>query len=503
MTVIDDPSFVESLENHEIRSVAYRAKFCQRVLTPDAVSSDAITFCGLFDAKHRWAADFMREYGREELINLQMNFDMKMLELDAQDRIMVIQLTSQRYVGMVDDAVERIAIALHGKQIDSQRSRVAAREYAMTQDRRRVETMQRVVANALARSAARIKELDAQIATLLVDGEMVQAEILQKELEVDRAKLAYLQAMQRGLQVQQDIADIGLQRAKTESEVAKIASDVVQWDVRLAENASEIKELLAQKMSLETRLSQVSVRELEAKADTEESIYRKADIATKMIELQSQIDTINAQVASVAARTEATHARAMATSAHKAEVGVQIAQTNAEVMGIEADIIRADVDIARTRLSEADALVSEAEAQIENKKATDYWPQKAAASLERAAAYDTLSGSYASLVPLQEQIGTEMIALQTQRYDLQVQDIGREDDLYALEANAQMATDRIRIAAAKNEADAEIEVSREEGRVWGFRKASIILSHNGAIEAARILSGAEITNNLTHTIGGA
>ena len=492
----------ESIDAYEVRAVSYGTKFCPRVYTPSDVRDDAVTFCGLFDSKHKWGASYLSDLGREDLVNLHLNFDTQMLQLEAEDRVMIIQLTAQRYVGDTDDAIERIAIDLHGKRVDSQRSRLAAREYAITQDRRRVETAQHVLANALAQSEARIKTLDAQISTLLVDGAMIDAEILQKELDVERSKLDYLNAIQRGLQVQQDIADVGLQRARTESEIAKISADVVQWDVRTAENAADIKELLSQKKSLETQLAQVAVHELDARADTAQSAYRKAEVATQMIELQSQIDKVNAQVASTYARTEATYARTMATSAQKAEVDVQIAQTESDVKGIEADIIRADVDIARTRLSEADAVVSEAEAQIEQKKSTQYWPQKALASAERAAAYNELSASYASLVPLIEETAANMANLQTQRYNLQVQDIQNEDAIYKLDADARIAIDGIRSAAAKQEADAELEVGEAEIRVWDYRRASFVMSNRGAVEAARILATADVVNNLTHVIAG-
>lgn len=496
-TVISD-----ALSAHDTRATTYKVKFCPRVGTPDDVLDDAVLFCGLYDSRHRWGTEYMREIADEEFINMQLQFDTQMLQLDSQERVMVLELTSQRYTQSINDAIERISIATRGKQIDSERHRAAAREYAMAQDRRRVVTMQKVVDNALARASARIQTLTAEIQTLLVEGAMIEAEILQKNLEVERSKLAYLQAVQRGLQVQQDIADIGLRRARTEADIAKIESDVIQWDVRTAETASEIKELLARKKALEIQLAQVAVHELDAQADSAQMVYRKADIATQMIELQSQIDKINAQVATVAAHTEATYARTVGVSAQKAEVDVQIAQTQAEVQSLEADIIRADVDIARTRLSEADAVVSEAEAQIEERKSTQYWPQKAAASIERAAMYNQLSAEYASLIPLTQELSAQMVNLQAERYNLQVQEIKAGDKLYGIEVDARISENAIRANAAHSEAEAELEVGAAELRIWDSRRSSFIMANRGAIEAARILATANITNSLTHSIVG-
>jgi hypothetical protein len=149
-----------------------------------------MTFYGLFDSRHKWAADYMLDVEDDELRYLQMSFDLRMLELDRDEQLLVIDTVSRRYVAQIDDAIERLGLEAKAKDVENSKARVAAREYAMEQDWDRVDTMRKVVENAIARTSVRITELQAEIQglgadvlTAGVEKELVEADVLQKELE--------------------------------------------------------------------------------------------------------------------------------------------------------------------------------------------------------------------------------------------------------------------------------------------------------------------------------
>lgn len=496
--------------NYLSRASSYLAPFSPRVFEGAAERDAIFSFHGLYDSRHLWGHGYLISFADFELEMLVAAFDMQMAKLDAEERTFVLDHSARVYVGYVDDFIQGLAVESRRKEVEASGERLAARTHAVEADRARILSAQKSLENSIARTDVRIARLEAEAERVRSDAivagiekELVEADVLGKELEAARAELELQRSQLRALQIQQDIVEIGLEVSKTHVRVAELGADKVQWEVRIAENRATIAELSAEITKLQTAHAQVEAREVNLNAEQVEQEFGESEVATRVTELRAERDRLTSEISMIEARTKATEARTLTTSIQEQHVDVDVAQIAADTEQIKARTARADVDIARAAITETELEIAEVEKDIVQHKAEHYWPARTEAAVAKAASYSELSERYGDLESAEESLQSDLMAILEARLSSQRKSIEHDYRLYEIQADGEIALNEVYRKDAKNNANAEISAAREDVRMVDAQKFSSKMSAEGAIKAAKLMGKAVITSNLTHSISGA
>ena len=312
-----------SFDRYSSRAATFTSLVSSPIPTPSGVLSFVSGLRSLFDSRHLWGSSYFRAYSDDELVLLSRRFDMSMAQLDIESQAFVLDYAARRYVVSVDDEIARLEVDRLGREQLVASERYEARAFAIEEDKARIATMRQAVDNAIARTTLRIAELQAEAESVHadtisfgIDKEMVEADILGKELEAARAQLELQRSVMRVLEVKQEVAEVGLEISKTHVRVAELGADKVQWEVRIAENEASIKEFQAQKKSLENQ---------------------SAEIASGLTQLAAQKLEIEHEQAMVAVRVAQAGADKAQWEARTAEDAAAVIETNAQKVSIVAE----------------------------------------------------------------------------------------------------------------------------------------------------------------------
>ena len=492
------------------RASSYLAPFSPRVFEGAAERDAIFSFHGLYGSRHLWGHDYLISLADFEIAMLVAAFDMQMAKLDAEERAFVLDHSARVYSGYIDDLIQSLAVEARRKEVDASGERVKARAHAIETDRARILSAQKSLENAISRTDVRIARLEAEIERVKsdtivtgIEKELVEADVLGKELEAARAELELQRSQLRALQIQQDIVEIGLEVSKTHVRVAELGADKVQWQVRIAENQATIAELSAEITKLQTAHAQVEAREVNLHAEQVEQQFGESEVATRVTELQAERDRLISEISMIEARTKAIESRTLTTSVQEQQVGVEVAQIAADTEQIKASTARADVEIARAAITQTELSIAEVEKDIVQHKAEHYWPARTTAAVAKAKAYSELGEKYGDLESVEEALQSDLMAILEARLSSQQKSIGHDYLLYKIQADGEIALNKVYLQDAIANAGVEISAAREDVKMIMAQKNSSKKSADGAIMAARRMGEAVITSKLTHAISGA
>jgi hypothetical protein len=194
----------------------------------DAQNTERIAVFGLYANAYLNGHAYLQAIEDTELANLLADYNNRIAELTAQERMVVADIVSKRYLTNIDQQIHNQKMTTMQARINMEDALANARYSALAADRAALETMAVKVSAEISKNAARITELEAAIETEGINLNQVEADISEKEIQslrVDNQKLdtanEILKIQVQTVRTAAELLDIDIQAAKTKVDIAE------------------------------------------------------------------------------------------------------------------------------------------------------------------------------------------------------------------------------------------------------------------------------------------
>lgn len=468
---------------------------------------DRNSFFGLFSEVYANSFGYLKEIDDDELVNRVIAFDTMMVELDANEQLLVYELAVKSYLNGTDEYIKRLGLDSKRVDLGSYGRRIDTRQAVMLADYKRLETISKSTDVAIERLGNRVVELRAEIDIQRVDAAYVESEIAQKELQAAESELNLMRAKQRTLTIKMDTARISLRIAEASAKLAELDARSASIETQTAESVAKRTQLEAERIELDARTAELTVKLRNAEAEKAKAEYRLAESEVLVTEANSDASIAESETQRILAEIDKTNAEKQTVDAQIARVNTEIAQVVADIQRLKADQSRIDAEIEQTKLSVSDLAIVQAETAMETRRADEYFPAKLNVVKSREEAAGIEKQSWEMLVQKEVDVRDQLVSVVNNRYDMQIADVAFDksaDDAINGETGSRKALLDVKVSSAQSDATSEgVTIPGYQDQVYTQRRFVSTQSKLGAIANAERLAGAKIVNQLTHSIGGA
>jgi len=198
---------------------------------------------GLYANTYLFGVDYLEDIESENLQRLIDIYTANMSELDAEDQNLVLEIASKRYLKAIEIQIKNNVLATKTEKLGADEQEYDTKLAALDVDSQALITKQAQVTLAIDRANLKNKDLEARIQLEELAQDYVAIEISQKELEVAKAELQLLLTVIKGLEIQIDITNTGLQIVTAEVSKSQLSADIAGIEARTAGYGLEGKRL--------------------------------------------------------------------------------------------------------------------------------------------------------------------------------------------------------------------------------------------------------------------
>lgn len=444
---------------------------------------------------------YMKEISVEELFVVVSNFEINMAGISNQQKVLLLDIASKEYVNTIDRSIRSSHRDAKWASARSQFSIMEAKILAMESDKEQLNTLQKEITLAIDRQNLIIKENEAKIDIEIVNAAFVEAEIIQKQVEVARAELDELRAYQKVVDYQIQVVETGIESARVPAEIAQLKADRADLVVRLSRIEAEAIELDAQRITLQSDIDALEAKKIHASGEIIDYNYRKDVIDSHITDLKAQYETLSAQMQTNEARRQSVDAEINSVSARIETTNAKLAQYDYELAKVEVDAAQAHGNAEMHRLSAS--TVSEADAAYKRVQAeASAWPEKLAALKSRIGYVNQERSSYSALESAASDSSSSKISSINSRANADISRSEGEAEIAYANAEAQIQISDARAAGARDSADMEKNVAQEHSKIYEVRTNAEKSLSEARISAAGELAKANVKSMVYHSIGG-
>ncbi|MBI9090132.1 MAG: hypothetical protein JEZ12_13030 [Desulfobacterium sp.] len=458
---------------------------------------------------------YLVDISGEKLVNLVNQFDTNMAQLDADEQQTVMELATKRYLDVLDQQIHDQKMVTGRSKIDAQDAEFDAKFAALEQDRLAIATKREQLAQAIAKAEAEVQVLTARIAEAEINREYVEADISRKKLEATRTRLQVLEAGNRGLSLQYDIAntavqeaDLRLDRQRTQQQVDLIPGNLAEIEAADRNLDADIVHAGTNRAMVDAEVAEYKVKatrtELDATGKEVDASLLDVDIA------KAKLDTamVDVEIEETEVKTAREEARKIELQTDIAMVEVQIAQTQLEADKVRVQLKEIEADIATLdakKMRESLLTLERRIAETRRHNLAHEIPRKRQVQLDAVAAQiDVLRTKIDAAVEykeLEQKIhGSRQDQQQAEHtYKMTMAELDQEFDMHRAVVKLESFS-RDLLIAAKERAGQELQ-DQEVTRVPHSQVNAAVDSKRAAIDAAKTMAAANIINTLTHKIG--
>lgn len=223
-------------------------------------TDDRIIIYGLYSGSHINTNKYLYEIEAVSLAAMLTDYNMKMAELTQQEQLVVDEITSKRYLALLDKAMHDEKMLTKRLEIKSEDDMATAKLAALATDTAALGTMAAKVDAERLKTDARIKVLQAHIATEEIQLSEVDIHIAEKEIQSAKVDIQKLDAANAVLKIQVDIVSKAGELVEEDLKIARTRVSVAETERAIAKVDLLNNELLIEKAQTDI-------------AETEEGLY--------------------------------------------------------------------------------------------------------------------------------------------------------------------------------------------------------------------------------------
>jgi len=196
---------------------------------------------GLYANSYLLGHNYLEDIESENLQRLIDIYTANMSELDAEDQNLVLEIASKRYLKAIEIQIKNNVLATKTEKLGADEQEYDTKLAALDVDSQALITKQTQITLAIDRANLKNKDLEARIQLEELAQDYVAIEISQKELEVAKAELQLLLTAIKGLEIQIDITNTGLQMIAVDVTKSQLGADMAGINARITDLELEPK----------------------------------------------------------------------------------------------------------------------------------------------------------------------------------------------------------------------------------------------------------------------
>lgn len=210
----------EAYARQQAREVKIWSPFSHSFPFSETQVTERVLVYGLYSGSYLNSRGYLVVIEADALSNLLNDYNSKMSELSNQEQIVVVDITSKRYLSGIDKIIHDEKMVTEGQKISAQDAEWTAKIAALAADSAALDTMVAKVSAETLKANARITELEAYIAIEGLQLSQVEIEIAEKEIQSTKVDIQKLDTANEALRIQ--------------SEIVGKASELIDIDVKIA-----------------------------------------------------------------------------------------------------------------------------------------------------------------------------------------------------------------------------------------------------------------------------
>lgn len=197
------------------------------IMTDDQVIESTMIF-GLYHNAYLNNMAYLEDIEATALANLLNDYNTKIAGLTNEETVLVLAISSKRYLAGIEKQINDYKVETKRQEVVAESAELEAKIDALTADRAALITLQTRLETEVIKSAARIVELEALIDTEAVNLALVDVEVAEKEIQVEKIKLQIIKVGQEALRVQIRIVEAAIDIIEVDEKVARIRVEIVR-----------------------------------------------------------------------------------------------------------------------------------------------------------------------------------------------------------------------------------------------------------------------------------
>ena len=235
-----------SIESYD-RAVS-RETFWEPFVYSFPFSSDQTTdrniIFGLYSGSYQNQHIYLNDVETSDLSNLLNDYNTKLAELSTQEQRVLADIVSRRYLSSIDKAIHDQKLVTKQHTIDAENLSWDAKMAALAADQAALATLDAKVVTEIAKTGARIAELESYIATEAYNLTHVDIEIAEREIQSAKVDIEKLNAQNAILKIQIDIVEAAIKLVNVDEEIARTKISIANINRELAKMGLYPKDLL-------------------------------------------------------------------------------------------------------------------------------------------------------------------------------------------------------------------------------------------------------------------
>ena len=414
---------------------------------------------GLYSGTYLHGLNYLKEIQSEDLIKVIEVYNNNMAQLDADRAKLALDVVAKRYLEQVNSVIHNSQMRLKQQGIEALNTEFDAKLEALSADEAALETKRYETTIKQEEIKSRIVELEAAILIESVNRDMVELDVLQKQLQESKVNLQIVDAGLRALDIQLAITQIGIDMANTDVSIADAKNSESEIDLKISDVDIDRSEL-------QNKLAEIDLELQEVSGYARENInIQTKQIAARIVEIETA----------------------------EAELAVKESELNVAIKKIEADGLKLDLINSDLIIINAQKAVKDAENELLRLKLGMIEADTHSIEAETALVGNQMDG--------QEELDAKKVELVEASGNAYI--TGISGDMTLREYGNQLEFDQFdsKRGIADDAGDATVlEVELGQPALDGSVLAADYRA-SGAESAASIVANANITNTLTHAIG--
>lgn len=470
---------------------------------------------GLYANGYKHGRAYLVEISEEKLAQIVSQYESNMAQLDAEEQKAILDMATQRYLDALDQQIHDGQMETKQSEIDATDKEFDAKFEALEQDRLAIETLQEKLTQAIAKAAADIQVLEAKIAEAELARQYVEVDILQKQLDVAKANLRTLEAGNKALALQLDIAnaavieaDLRLERQKTQQALDLVPGELTEMVAQETNLTADRLRTQTGQSLIDSEIAELQVKVFKTRLD---AINREIDTALLDVDIakaQLDIAIVDVEISETESQTARQEARQVEIETDIAMVDVQVAQMQLDADKVQAQLKEIEADISRFEANALKKALALLDKQIAESKLANMGyeiPRKKQVQIESIEnQIDILRTKIAATEAYQDIENQEYASKQVKQqsehsYKMAMANL---DILYDLHKAAMKIESYSKDVVITTEQQRYQELEDIENiRIPASQIDAVETTQETALEAAEIMAVADIKNTMKHVIG--
>lgn len=422
-------------------------------------TTERVTLFGIYANAYLNGHTYLREIETEELELLLNDYNANMAKLTQEEASTVLEIAAKRYIETIEMQIHDEQMKTRQEEIDALNDEYDAKIDALDADYEALETKRQEVELARDRMGQRIKELQMQAQLETVNQELIDVDILEQQLRSARADLDVLNAQLAGLDIQLAIAGVALDKTNTELQITEAGNEADQVAIRVSETEVQEAEVDLDIVNAGVDVTKAEVRGEEIKRNTQDVSVRVAETEVETKETEAKEYQYDAEIGNIEADTAKLALVDSELTLEQAEKSME--QTQLSILENEALLIqgrKTNVESEQEYVEKYEDTQESLDAKQLEHDQTEHDSRMTISGLERA--HDEAMKD--KKVQLMEGDKRDLI-----------------DDMRAL----------------------KFDKAKDETKLWNIEAVVAEAYKEAAIQAAKLIAGANLITELTHTLG--